>query len=156
MNYKIRPIKESEYELLKDFLYEAIFIPKGVEKPPKTIIEHPELQIYFVDFGKPDDYCLVAEVENKIIGAVWTRIMNDYGHIDNKTPSLSISLYKEFRSQGIGTQLMQEMLDLLKSKGYKKVSLSVQKLNYAYHLYLKLGFITIKQNNDEYIMSCDL
>ncbi len=140
MNYKIRPIKESEYKLLSHFLYEAIFVPKGIEKPPKTIIKNPELQIYIADFGKSDDTCLVAEVNGKVIGAVWTRIMNDYGHIDDEVPSLSISLYQEFRGQGIGTQLMREILKLLKCKGYKRVSLSVQKINYAYELYLKLGF----------------
>ena len=50
------------------------------------------LRLYIENFGKnQDDYCLVAETGNKVIGAVWARIMNDYGHIDNNTPSLSIS-----------------------------------------------------------------
>ena len=71
MDYKIREIKESEYSVLSDFLYEAIFIPKGIEKPPKSIIEQPELQVYIADFGKADDWCLVAEVKEKIVGAVW-------------------------------------------------------------------------------------
>ena len=39
MNYIIREIKEEEYPILSDFLYEAIFIPVRKEKPPKTIIE---------------------------------------------------------------------------------------------------------------------
>lgn len=58
MNYKIREIRESEYPILADFLYEAIFIPEGMEKPPKSIIEQPELQVYITDFGKADDWCL--------------------------------------------------------------------------------------------------
>lgn len=33
------------------------------------------------------------------IGAVWTRIMDDYGHVDDDTPSFAISLYKEYRGQ---------------------------------------------------------
>lgn len=28
--------------------------------------------------------------------------MNDYGHIDDQTTSLAISLYPEYRNQGIG------------------------------------------------------
>ncbi len=156
MNYVIRPIKESEYYVLKDFLYEAIFIPKGIEKPSKKIIEKPELSIYIDDFGKSDDYCLVAELNGKIIGAIWTRIMNDYGHIDDKTPSLSISIYPQFRKKGIGTQLIKSILKDLKQKGYKKVSLSVQKKNYAHKLYLKLGFNIVIENNEEYIMICNL
>ena len=109
-NYVIRKIKSDEYGILDDFLYEAIFIPEGIKPPPKSIIEQPELQVYVENFGKKDDYCLVAEINNKIIGAVWVRIMDDYGHIDNNTPSLAISLYKEFRGQGIGTALLANIL----------------------------------------------
>lgn len=53
---------------------------------------------------------MVAEVNNEIVGAVWVRIMNDYGHIDDETPSLAISLLKEYRNYGIGTELMKQML----------------------------------------------
>ena len=82
--------------MLEDFLYEAIFIPEGVPAPPRSIIENDDLQVYVRDFGKlPDDRCLIAEVEGKIVGAAWTRIMDDYGHIDNQTPSLAIRMYRK-------------------------------------------------------------
>lgn len=152
MNYLIREIKKQEYNLLDDFLYEAIFIPEGVEVPSKEITNQPDLQIYIADFGKQNDNCLVAECNGKIVGAVWTRIINDYGHIDNETPSLAISLFKEYRSLGIGTALMNRMIELLKSKGYKRVSLSVQKENYVYNLYKKVGFEIIKENDEDFIM----
>ncbi len=156
MDYQIREIRENEYPILSDFLYEAIFIPEGMEKPPKSIIEQPELQIYVADFGKEDDWCLVAEIKEKIVGAVWARIMNDYGHVDDETPSLAISLYKEHRHLGIGTALMRAMLQLLKDKGYKQTSLSVQKANYAVELYRKAGFEVVDENEEEYIMICRL
>lgn len=156
MYYQIREIKENEYPVLSDFLYEAIFIPKELYRPPKSIIEQPELQIYVADFGKTDDWCLVAETKEKIIGAVWVRIVDDYGHIDNETPSLAISLYKEYRHLVIGTALMRAILKLLKDKGYKQTSLSVQKANYAVNMYRKLGFEVVDENNKEYIMVCKL
>ena len=153
----IRTLREKEKELLKDFLYEAIFIPEGVEAPDRDIIEKPELRIYYEDFGKKvADHCLVAEDEGKVIGAVWTRIMNDYGHIDDETPSFAISLYREYRGRGIGTKLMQEMLNLLKEKGYKRASLAVQKANYAVRMYKKVGFEIVDENVEEYIMVCRL
>lgn len=152
-NYIIRPIKKEEIYLLRDFLYEAIFIPEGIEPPAKEVVDLPELKVYIEDFGEnKDDYCLIAETNGNIIGAVWCRIMNDYGHVDNSTPSLSISLYKEYRNKGIGKQLMIEMIMLLRNKGYKQVSLSVQKANYAVKMYLKLGFKTIKETEDEFVM----
>ena len=156
MDYKIREIRKNEYSILFDFLYEAIFIPEGMDKPPKSIIEQPELQIYIEDFGKKDDWCLVAEIKEKIVGAVWVRIMDDYGHIDDETPSFAISLYEEYRNMGIGTALMRDMLELLKNKGYKQTSLSVQKANYAVRMYQKVGFEVIDENEEEYIMVCQL
>lgn len=156
MDYQIREIRKNEYHILSDFLYEAIFIPKGMKKPPKTIIEPPELQVYIADFGKADDWCLVAEIKGKIVGAVWVRIMNDYGHIDNETPSLAISLYDEYRRSGIGTALMKAILQFLKEKGYKKISLSVQKENYAVNMYRKIGFKVVSETEEEYIMVCEL
>jgi ribosomal protein S18 acetylase RimI-like enzyme len=157
LNYIIRQPREDEYNVLNDFLYEAIYIPEGIEAPPRSILDNPEMQVYVSDFGKQkDDYCLIAEADGRTVGAVWVRIMNDYGHIDDETPSLAISLYKEYRGQGIGTVLMKQMLSLLKEKGYKKTSLAVQKANYAVKMYRKLGFEIIKEIDEEYIMVHDL
>lgn len=153
MDYTIRKIQKQEYPLLDHFLYEAIFIPEGIEPPPKTIITSSELQVYVDHFGESkDDWGLVAEVDGNIVGAVWVRIMDDYGHIDDETPSLAISLYKEYRGFGIGTAMMKEILALLKSHGYSRISLSVQKANYAANLYLKIGFEIIGESEEEYIM----
>ena len=153
----IRPICSEEIPLLEDFLYEAIFIPEGVVAPARSIIEQEDLQVYIKDFGsRPDDHCLVAEHDGKIIGAVWVRVMDDYGHVDNQTPSLAISLSKEYRNQGIGTQLLKQMLELLRQKGYSRVSLSVQKDNYALRMYQKAGFEVIADRGEEVLMVCRL
>ncbi len=82
--------------------------------------------------------------------------MNDYGHIDDATPSLAISLYKEYRHMGIGTKLMKQILHALAEEGYKQVSLSVQKMNYAVKMYLGVGFEIVNENTEEYIMVCRL
>ncbi len=154
---KLRKLKADETDLLKDFLYEAIFIPEGAEPPAREIIKKPELKIYYEDFGTgAADNCIVAEEGGRVIGAVWTRIMDDYGHVDDETPSFAISLYREYRGNGIGARLMQGMLELLKSQGYRKASLSVQKANYAVRMYEKVGFKTIDENDEEYIMVCEL
>ena len=153
MDVTIRKIQKQEYPLLDNIISEASYGPEGIEPPPKTIITSPELQVYVERFGESkDDWGLAAEVDGKIVGAVWVRIMNDYGHIDDETPSLAISLYKEYRGFGIGTAMMKEILALLKSHGYSRVSLSVQKDNYAAKMYLKIGFEIVRENEEEYIM----
>jgi ribosomal protein S18 acetylase RimI-like enzyme len=156
MDYIIRELKQSEVKMLDTFLYEAIFVPEGAEAPPKEVIQHPDLQIYVSDFGKQSDVCYVAEAAGDIIGAVWTRIIHDYGHVDDETPSLAISILKEYRNLGIGTQLMKQILTALKAQGYQQVSLSVQKANHAVRLYEKVGFEVARENEKDYIMICKL
>ena len=153
MNIKIRKWKDGEQTFLEDFLYEAIFIPEGVEAPSREIIRLPELQVYITDFGKkPDDICFLAEADGKVAGAVWVRVMEDYGHLEDGVPSFAISLYKEYRRKGIGTELMKRMLQELAQRGYEKASLAVQKANYAERMYRKVGFEIVGENEEEYLM----
>ena len=155
--YIIRSLRKGETDLLKDFLYEAIFVPEGMEPPAREIIEKPELRVYTDDFfTRKGDNCLVADFGGKVVGAVWTRIMDDYGHVDDETPSFAISLYSEYRGQGIGSQLMVKMLELLKWQGYERASLAVRKANYAVKMYRNVGFKTVDENAEEFIMVCEL
>ena len=157
MKYTIREIKETEYGLLNDFLFEAIYVPSGMEPPDRSILDLPEMRVYVDNFSKKFGHrCLVAEVDDKIVGAVWARVMKDYGHVDEDSPSLAISLYKEYRNQGIGTEMMKQMLAMLKKDGYKRASLSVQKANYATKMYKSLGFEIVVDNPEEYIMVVNL
>ena len=154
---EIRPLKQEEIPLLEEFLYQAIFIPSGLAPLPRSILKGPELEMYIKDFGQqPDDWALAAEVNGQLVGAVWVRIMKDYGYFDDQTPSLSISFLPEFRGQGLGQQLMTAMLDLLKAKGYPSVSLSVSKDNPAVGFYQRLGFITVVEREEDYLMLCRL
>lgn len=149
----IRPLRREEYGLLKRFTYEAIFIPAGVEPPPCDIVEKPELAVYWRDFGEGrGDTALAADIDGRVVGAAWARIMNDYGHLDDSTPSLAISLMKEYRSLGIGSRLMEAVCEQLAARGFAGASLSVQKANYAVRMYKKLGFRTVEETAEEYIM----
>ncbi len=155
--YIIREIKETELNILKTMLYEAIYQPVGIELLPIDVINTPEISVYIDDFlKKKDDYCLVADVDGIIVGAVWVRILageiKGYGNINDKTPEFSVSLLKEYRNQGIGTSLMKKMIEYLKEKGYEQASLSVSKDNYAVRMYEDLGFNIIDEKKDDYIM----
>lgn len=160
MDYKIRELKINEIPLLKDFLYQAIFQRDDKNLLPKDIINEPQLKIYIDDFGRTGDFCLVADVDGKVIGAVWCRIFFDevkgFGYIDEHTPEFAISLDKKYRNMGIGTALMKRMLQLLKEQGYRRTSLAVQKHNYAVRMYEKVGFKIVKELEEEYLMVCQL
>ncbi len=153
----IRAWKRGEDALLREFLYEAIFVPEGVDPPERSILDRPELAVYCEGFGGGRaDNCLVAEADGRPVGAVWSRIMHDYGHVDDETPSLAIALYRDYRGQGIGTKLLRRMLALLRAQGFRRASLAVQKENYAVRLYRAAGFETVRETDEEYIMVCRL
>ena len=161
MDITIRHIREDESPLLEDFLYEAIYIPEGFEDeiPRSVIYDDPKCRCAFEGFGElPDDRALVAEVDGQVVGACWVRTTDEYGHIDDATPSFSISLYKPYRGLGIGGAMMRQMLDELCEAGYERASLSVQKENPALHLYERLGFCIIGDGADEteWLMACRL
>ena len=77
--------------------------------------------------------------------------------LKNIAISFAISLDKEYRGKGIGTELMKRMLGLLKAQGYTKSSLAVQKTNTAaVKMYGRVGFETVSEKESEYIMLCRL
>jgi len=103
----------------------------------------------------------VAEQNGQIIGAAWTRIIPAYGHIDNRTPELAISILPEFRGYGIGTKLMKKLFEVLRQNGYERTSLSVQKNNPAVRFYQRLGYEMTDERLDhagheDYIMVKEL
>ena len=153
MKRDVREMRPSEAALLEDFLYEAIFVPEGEAKPDRSIVNDPALQVYVRGFGGGrGDRCFVAEVDGRVVGAAWSRVMDDYGHIDDDTPSLAIALYPEYRGQGLGGAMLAKLLDALREDGWARVSLSVQKANRALRLYKRLGFVTVEDRGEELIM----
>lgn len=149
----IREIKSHEIPLLTDFLYEAIFQPDNKPKIPRTVLQDPMIWAYVDRFGtRPEDFCLVALVDGVIVGAAWSRNGCSYGKVDDTTPELAISLYSEYRNKGIGSRLLALFLGTMSEKGFGKVSLSVDKTNYAVKMYRKAGFETIEEREYDYLM----
>lgn len=157
MDFIIRPIKRNEIMLLTDFVYEAVFLPESEPRPPRTLIQNPQIWAYIDDFGnRPHDYCLVAESDHIIVGAVWVRGGCAYGAVAPEIPECAVSIYPQYRNLGIGTALMCEMLKLLKTNNYTKLSLSVDKNNYAVKLYRKVGFRILQERDHDFLMICEL
>ena len=173
-----RQAKARDEQLLRIFLYHAIYIPEGCEPPSADIVFTEDFIQYTEAFGtnpldlgitedfiqyteafgtNPLDPGIVAEDNGNPVGVAWVRLMKSYGYVDNDTPELSISLLPEYRGKGIGTVLLSELLDSLKMKNCRYVSLSVQKANTAaLRLYRKAGFRIVEDKGDELVMKIDL
>lgn len=154
MNILIRRLETEEYPILRRFLYLAVFVPEGESPPSQDILDTPELRVYLDKFGQqPNDFAVAAQCGDELVGAAWARVMDDYGHLYDNVPSLAISLLPEYRGMGFGKCLLSALLDALRTAGHKKVTLAVQKRNYVAHkLYQRLGFQTVGENEEEFLM----
>lgn len=143
-----REIQPEEIDFLSDMLYEAIFVEEGQAQPPRSIILEDHLARYIQHFGKNElDICLVAIENRQLIGACWGRLFPEenkgYGFVDPSTPELSIAIKSGFRNRGIGSILIEELVQKYRGLQVKSISLSVDKKNKAFQLYQKVGFETV-------------
>lgn len=151
---RIRPLAQKEWPALADFLYLAIFVPPGCDPPPRSILREPGVAVYLDGFGtRPGDTALCAELDGELAGAVWVRRIHGYGYLDDHTPEFALSVAHAARRQGIGLRLMRAMLARLRQDGVRQASLAVQKRNLpALALYQRLGFETVGETGEEWIM----
>lgn len=153
MTINIRPLRTTDIDLLKEFLYQAIFVPEGTAAPDRSIVDLPELEVYYDGFGADlHDHAWVAEVDEQVVGMAWVRMIDSYGYVNDQTPVLSISLLPAYRGRGYGTKLLEALFLDLKQRGYQDVSLSVQRENPAYRLYQGLGFEQLEDKGTEVVM----
>jgi len=158
MQILYRIIRETEYAFLEEMLYEALFVPKGKPKFPKSILEDPGIRKYIEKWNLNEtDIAIVAEHEGELIGAIWGRrftIENKgYGFIDEATPEISMAVKEAFRNTGIGTKLLGRIEFEYSKIGINTLSLSVDKLNPAKFLYERNGYQFYEENGTAITMS---
>ncbi len=151
----ITPLTTADEPLLAEMMFQAIFVPDGAEPPPCSIIDEPTLRKYFSAFGAVAGdigYKAIDDETGHAIGAAWLRLLQGaqqgYGYVDDATPELSIALDPAYRGQGVGTLLL-EALFAAAAEEYTAISLSVWPENPAYRLYQRLGFVVVKEDEDD-------
>ncbi len=109
-----------------------------------TFCISPEKEAKFIDrFAKSKtDVMFVAECDGKIVGnaIVERNRIARYSH----RAEISITVLREFWGQGIGTRLMQMMIDFAKETGIEILYLEARSDNErAISLYEKFGFVSV-------------
>jgi|GEM_PF-724580 ribosomal protein S18 acetylase RimI-like enzyme len=143
MNIELYFLRSSEHFIVKDLLRYAARLDESGD----TLKEHPYLEQYHRNYGNFNgDIGVYAIVDNKIAGGAWSRmLLNGFGHVDAQTPELVFGVLPEFRNQGIGTQIINQLLNEI-AKLYPQVSLAVREDNPAIKLYERLGFSKIAES----------
>ncbi len=152
-SYTIRNLLSTDEPFLYAMLYQAIFVPEGREPPPFDVVYSPGLRKYVSSFGTQagDMGCIAVDASEQPIGVAWLRLLTEakkgYGYVDNITPELSMAVAEAWRGQGIGSALLDQLLDAAQ-KHFTAVSLSVWPDNPAYRLYQRCGFAFFAAEED--------
>jgi ribosomal protein S18 acetylase RimI-like enzyme len=130
-------LRSSEQKIVTDMLkyaYRLDELDKRVDK----------LDIYEKYYGLTRrDLGLYALNQNTLSGAAWIRLIseekNPNAFVDENTPILTIALKPEFRSKGIGSLMLDQLLQEAGAL-YRQISVSVLHDSYAIKFFEKFGF----------------
>jgi RimJ/RimL family protein N-acetyltransferase len=102
----------------------------------------------WITYLEEKGFSIVAEHEGKIVGHLAiVEDENNPGVVD-----LAIYLARKYQNQGIGTQMVRAIIDFAKKKGYKKITLVTDRLNWrAIRVYRKCGFQTTLASYELYM-----
>jgi ribosomal protein S18 acetylase RimI-like enzyme len=151
MPVDLRPLTSTDQPILWDMLYHAIFIPNGQILQSRAILESPDIARYAAGWGRYGDVGYLAIEGGISVGAIWMRLMHGYGFVEEDIPELSIAVLPGHRGKGIGTTLMNQIINSSASI-YRGISLSVALENPAVDLYDRFGFQVVKVDGDSKIM----
>ena len=124
---------ESFYEALSSVARERIYLE--MLQPP-SFNDVVAFQQGLINRKGPVFY---AVYNQKVVG--WADIFPEDNPRMSHRGSLGMGIIKEFRGQGIGTELLSAAIEQAKKTGLEKIELNVYSENdKAIHLYKKLGF----------------
>jgi ribosomal protein S18 acetylase RimI-like enzyme len=142
----IRLATKDDEPFLWEMLYYAAHMDEDGEVSPQGAKENPDLLKYVNDWGRETDigYIALEPGSNQPIGAAWIRLLTagekTTSYVDDDIPELAIAVLPGYLGRGVGTQLLQHLLEAAKEH-YSVVALSVRATNPAIRLYERMGFV---------------
>ena len=150
----IRRGNRQDVRFLKDMLRHAFYWRSG------GTIEESSLWRYVAGWGRRGDAAVIALEGGFPIGAAWFRLFPrdepGFGFVDEQTPEVAVAVVPSRRGRGIGSELMDSLLELAKEQGYGALSLSVADDSPAMHVFEKHGFERTQQTDGSWTMRADL
>lgn len=108
--------------------------PGTAVRSPSEIMDEPALAHYIAGWPAEGDVGFIAE-EGTPMGAVWWRFFSTvdpgYGFVAESVPELSIAVIEEARGEGVGTMLLEALIDEARRRALPALSLSVEQGNPA-------------------------
>ncbi len=150
----IRRGNRQDVRFLKDMLRHAFYWRSG------GTVEDASLWRYVSGWGRQGDAAVIALEDGFPIGAAWYRLFTreepGFGFVDSRTPEVAMAVVPSRRGRGIGSDLLDSLVELAKEQGYGGLSLTVADQSAAMHVFEKNGFSKVEQTDGSWTMSLAL
>ena len=133
-----------------------------IQQIPADRIDSVREQLQFMkaeaDTQEPDlaadraEYWVAAESDGEQIGAAWAWDLD----AQDSPAEMYVYLRPEYRSCGIGSDLVRTLTDLLALTGYPELFATVRRDNYAVLLFGSVGFRPVREVDEVYTLRIDL
>lgn len=144
-SFTVRPAVQADGAFLADMIVEAANWRQGGARPRHDVIAHPDHSRYVAGWMRPSDAGYVAvDAQDQAVGAAWYRMLPrtdpGFGYVGTGVPELIIGVRPIWRAHGVGRTLLQHLCDQARAQGFARISLSVERGNFAVTLYRSEGF----------------
>jgi GNAT superfamily N-acetyltransferase len=149
--WAIRPAGPADAAFLEDMLVEAVNWSPRWDQSRESIFATPAIAHYVSGWPRDGDLGVVAEAAGSPVGAAWLRFLAaddpGYGFSGPDVPELSIGVTALWRGRGVGRALLRAIADTARAAGIGRISLSVERQNFAGALYRAEGYRVVDSSD---------
>jgi GNAT superfamily N-acetyltransferase len=153
-SWNIRRATAEDREFLTDMLLEAVnWSPEWKPKSRRRVLSDPRTAHYIAGWPRDTDLGVIAEAGSQPAGAAWIRFFpaDDpaYGFTSPDVPELTIGVAAPWRGRGVGRTLLRAIAESAAEAGIGRISLSVERKNFARGLYLSEGYTVVDASDPQ-------
>lgn len=143
--FSTRRATQPDAGFLGDMLVEAANWRAGGVRPRHEVLTSADHRRYLVGWKRAaDDGVIAVGPDGVPVGAAWYRVLPQnepgLGFVGVAVPELILGVHPLWRARGVGRTLLREIVQLAGSQGHARISLSVERDNFARNLYRSEGF----------------
>lgn len=145
-SFSVRPAVQADGAFLGDMVVEAANWKPGAARPKHQVLTAPEHSRYLSGWKRPTDAGFVAldATTGDLIGAGWYRLLPrsdpGFAYVGTGVPELIMGVRQVWRAHGVGRALLQALTQQARTDGFARLSVSVERGNFAVTLYRSEGF----------------
>jgi GNAT superfamily N-acetyltransferase len=148
--FALRRAAQTDAVFLGDMLVEAANWRAGGVRPRHEVLMSPDHRRYLAGWKRAADEGLVATgADGVAVGAAWYRMLPQdapgLGFVGVAVPELILGVHPLWRARGVGRALLRGLVELAGTQGHARISLSVERDNFARNLYRAEGFAVVAE-----------